>query len=343
MPDERCELFGGASGKLVVLTLTGGAFVTYVGSFAAKKRYGLDSRTWEIFWLDLTKMGLGQFFATLINVLNAHRNSLSEFDPVSWYFPTFLNDELIAVPLGVLLWHQCLLRLAASARRRWYPHSVFLQALQASGRYYPAQSGDGAGSRRGSSSDGSSGAVQHPHDDASSCCGGGGSSSTCSCGGGGGVDGDARAALMATSTPPACGSVGETARCLGRRCTCCCGKGEPRLARYDWWLVQASMWVTCVLCSRLLGGLVVPAAAAALGDQSPYYMLAKVIHELDWTCDAKRWTFAGVLRIVIDVAQLAIVDWFNKFRTRGQRAGATAALASQEFPPRAVADQSADV
>ena len=133
MPDESsCQLFGGVSGKVVVLTLTGGAFVTYVGSFAAKKRYGLDRRTWEIFWLDLTKMGLGQFFALLINVLNAHRNSSSEYDPVSWYLPTFLNDEIIAVPLGVLLWHQCLLRLAAAARRRWYPRSVFLQALQAS-------------------------------------------------------------------------------------------------------------------------------------------------------------------------------------------------------------------
>ena len=102
-----------------------------------------------------------------------------------------------------------------------------------------------------------------------------------------------------------------------------------RMARYDWWLVQASMWVLCVLCSRLLGGLVVPTAAAALHERSPYYLLAKAIDELDWTCDAKRWCFAGVLRIVIDVAQLAVVDFFNKFRT-GPRAIAPRALASQE-------------
>ena len=44
-------------------------------------------------------MGIGQGFAYAVNVLNAHRNA-DDFDPVSWYFPTFLNDELIAVPLG---------------------------------------------------------------------------------------------------------------------------------------------------------------------------------------------------------------------------------------------------
>jgi hypothetical protein len=129
MHESHCELFGGASGKLIVLLLTGGAFAFYVGSFAVKKRLLIDRRTWEVFWLDLLKMGLGQSFALAINVLNAHRNSSADFDPVSWYLPTFLNDEIIAVPLGVLIWHVLLLRVAAAVRRRWHPRSVFLQAL----------------------------------------------------------------------------------------------------------------------------------------------------------------------------------------------------------------------
>lgn len=296
MHERHCELFGGASGKLIVLLLTGGAFAFYVGSFAAKKRLRIDHRTWEVFWLDLLKMGLGQTFALAINVLNAHRNSSAEFDPVSWYLPTFLNDEIIAVPLGVLIWHMLLLRMAAAVGRQWYPRSVFFQALQASGRYYPTQ-GD-------------------------NCAGGDIMISTR-------IDGNARVALVTTSEPPVCGPAGEAARCIGRRCSCLCGEGEPRMARYDWWLVQTSMWVLCVLCSRLLGGLVVPTTAAALHERSPYYLLAKAIDELDWTCDAKRWCFAGVLRIVIDVVQLAVVDFFNKFRT-GRRAIAPRALASQE-------------
>ena len=92
--------------------------MTYLSIFAIRKRSGKDARSWKVFWLDLMKMGIGQGCAWGINVINSHRNSEmaaeegSTFDAVSWYFPTFLNDELIAVPLGVLLWHQGILRLA---------------------------------------------------------------------------------------------------------------------------------------------------------------------------------------------------------------------------------------
>lgn len=46
-----------------------------------------------------------QVAAYAINIVNTSRNAKThDFDEISWYFPTFLNDELIAVPLGVLLW-----------------------------------------------------------------------------------------------------------------------------------------------------------------------------------------------------------------------------------------------
>ena len=119
-----CGLFEGRSGKAVVLTLTFLAFVTYVSIFTIRKRSGKDTRSWKVFWLDLMKMGIGQGCAWGINVLNSHRNSEmaagegESFDAVSWYFPTFLNDELIAVPLGVGLW-QLLTRVVRSRGRPW--------------------------------------------------------------------------------------------------------------------------------------------------------------------------------------------------------------------------------
>ena len=214
-------------------------------------------------------MGMGQTVAYAINVLNSHRNAASEFDAVSWYFPTFLNDEIIAVPLGVLLWHRVILAFARCAARRW-PAASCLHALKASGRYN-AESG--------------------------------------------GAD-DQRTQLVDRRAPLCGASLGcPTTYACGRRCdSAICGADpEDYGVRYDWWLTQLLWWCVCVVCSRLLGGMVVPAFAMALGHSSPYYVLARAIHRLGWSCDAKRWTFAGVLRLVIDVLQLALVDWFNKF------------------------------
>ena len=235
-----CGLFDGASGKLVVLTLTGGAFLAYVLIFRYRRRRGTDSRTYLVFWLDLAKMGFGQGMAYVINVLNAHRNSAGgAFDATSWYFPTFLNDELIAVPLGVLLWH-IFIRLVrrVTSSEPACAESTFAVALKDSGKYHP----DGA------------------------------------------------------------------------------AFGDDSEIRYSWWAIQLVCWASAVVVSRLLGGLVVPTVAMLLGDHSPYYLMASWIYALPMSCAAKRWTFAGVFRILIDILQLAIVDFFNKFHA-GRAAG----------------------
>ena len=49
--------------------------MTYLSIFAIRKRSGKDARSWKVFWLDLMKMGIGQGFAWIINVVNSHRNS----------------------------------------------------------------------------------------------------------------------------------------------------------------------------------------------------------------------------------------------------------------------------
>jgi len=48
---------------------------------------------------------VAQAAAYAINIANTSRNASHDYDDLSWYFPTFLNDELIAVPLGVLIWY----------------------------------------------------------------------------------------------------------------------------------------------------------------------------------------------------------------------------------------------
>ena len=132
---EECGLFDGASGKLVVLTLTAGAFFTYLGVFALRRAAYADRRSWRVFALDLSKMGIGQAAAYAVNVLNSHRNAAnSSFDPVSWYFPTFLNDELIAVPLGVATWHSFLFVVRRLSDDM--PDALWLHALRHSGKYY---------------------------------------------------------------------------------------------------------------------------------------------------------------------------------------------------------------
>uniref|UniRef100_A0A7S0LIA8 Uncharacterized protein n=1 Tax=Coccolithus braarudii TaxID=221442 RepID=A0A7S0LIA8_9EUKA len=294
--EQSCELFEGASGKLVLITLTGGAFVAYVSLFACRQGKS-ELRSWKVFWLDLLKMAAGQGCAYAINVVNSGRNAhisthsdsvistrldfvnhnADSFDRVSWYFPTFLNDELIAVPLGIGMWHLFLSTVRRIGRQR--PDIEWVQALQASGRYYP----------------------ELPPRELEEL------------------------PLMPKKTA-ACGVAGEAVEstCGFVEKLCCLDSSEP--VRYDWWLVQLVCWGVCVLCSRLLGGLLVPLLGYAAGDSSPYYQIAGWIYRLPWSCALKRWTFAGVFRIIVDVLQLFVVDTFNKFRRRLSSVTLTAAM-----------------
>ena len=208
--------------------------MTYLSIFAIRKRSGKDARSWKVFWLDLMKMGIGQGFAWIINVVNSHRNSEmaagegESFDAVSWYFPTFMNDELIAVPLGVGLW-QLWTRLIRSLAAQGYT-AEWIQALAVSGRYHPNQ---------GELTRSQSGRIYL---------------------GGKAYDANRRA----------CGCVGSLWNgCCTPLCKAGgCGDADPEV-KYDWWFVQLFFWVLCVLLSRILGGLVVPFFHTVMGDNSP--------------------------------------------------------------------------
>jgi hypothetical protein len=91
-------------------------------------------------------------------------------------------------------------------------------------------------------------------------------------------------------------------------------------------MVQLLFWVGAVLASRELGGAGIPIISGVMGPSSPYDRLAQAIDDLHWSCSAKRWTFAGIFRILLDLAQLFFVDSLNKFR-RG-KAGASGGRAA---------------
>jgi hypothetical protein len=59
MTEPACGVFSDLAGKLIAIAFTLFAFLTYVVSFAIR-RGRTDFRSWRVFWLDLSKMGLGQ-------------------------------------------------------------------------------------------------------------------------------------------------------------------------------------------------------------------------------------------------------------------------------------------
>ena len=50
-----------------------------------------------------------------------------------------------------------------------------------------------------------------------------------------------------------------------------------------------------------------------IGPYSPFHMMAHFIARLQWSCAAKRYFFAGFLRVTLDIVEITVVDFFNKF------------------------------
>eukprot|EP01001_Neometanema_parovale_P008950 NODE_5202_length_970_cov_56.675325_g4990_i0.p1 GENE.NODE_5202_length_970_cov_56.675325_g4990_i0~~NODE_5202_length_970_cov_56.675325_g4990_i0.p1 ORF type:complete len:298 (+),score=40.67 NODE_5202_length_970_cov_56.675325_g4990_i0:41-895(+) len=272
-----CDVFSGPSGKAVVLGLTSGAFFTYMFLYWLRRTKlknpdgtPKECRPPKIFFFDLTKLAAGQGSAWLINLANTHRNShlgAGSYDPLSWYFPTFLADEIFAVPLGVAIGRL----VCYGARRLRDDYSVIsFDCLARFGRY-------------------------HPH-----------------------------------SARPAHAAGG--------------GLQRESLARPAWWAVQLFVWVLCVMISRVVGGFALPLFGLVFGNASPFYLIATAIYDLDWSCGTKRFVFAGFLRIAIDLLQIAVVDFFNKYVNLARVGPRTPedpdhALEEVEFPPHQDAQQ----
>eukprot|EP01012_Entosiphon_sulcatum_P017461 TRINITY_DN22236_c0_g1_i1.p1 TRINITY_DN22236_c0_g1~~TRINITY_DN22236_c0_g1_i1.p1 ORF type:complete len:302 (-),score=36.43 TRINITY_DN22236_c0_g1_i1:147-1052(-) len=133
---ENCGVYSGLTGKLVVAGLSSLAFAIYLTLYVIRRHVlHTEPRTAKVFFWDLSKLAIGQSAAWSINVLNTSRNQRwsSDFDPLSWYFPTFVADELFAVPLGVIFGRAvCALarHLRAQGLRSW-------DCLARYGRYYP--------------------------------------------------------------------------------------------------------------------------------------------------------------------------------------------------------------
>lgn len=234
---QNCDVFTGFSGKCILVGITALAFVSYVSIYMYRRKTGKEKRPPVIFTMDMLKIGIGQGFAWLINLINTHRNSTEMFDPLSWYFPTFLNDEIIAVPLGVIIG-----KLVTHVARNYEE----LKPIHYFGRYSPA------------------------------------------------VDDPRWGRLIGTNQ----------------------GTEDKPVWYVSWFLSQLLVWVTCVITSRTVGGLVVPIVNYYFRKNSVYYVIAQWIYELEWSCPTKRWFFVGFLRITIDILQIALVDFFNKFKNK---------------------------
>ena len=90
---------------------------------------------------------------------------------------------------------------------------------------------------------------------------------------------------------------------------------ESSKVKLLWWFNQLCAWMVCVFISRVLAGAVVPFCFRMFHYNSPFYIIAQWIYELEWSCDTKRYVFAGLMRVVIDLIQIAFVDYWNKART----------------------------
>lgn len=248
--DDGCGVFEGRTGMLIVGSMAAGAFASYIAFWGLRYFCKSAQRTATVFFLDLAKIALGQGMAWLISVLNTMRNAATshKFDSLAWYFPTFLADEIITVPLAVLL--GLLLTLLARTLGRSAAVAKWTDAIHHFGRYEP--------------------------DDAAS------------------------QELLLT---------------------------RPRGPRASWWAAQLALWLLCVAAARVVSSLLVPVLTNLLGEASPFYLLARWIHELDWPCDTKQWVFAGALRALIHLLQILFVDLCNRYVLPVMRVGRTGASA----------------
>jgi len=101
--EGQCGIFEGTHGMLILFGVSAGAFFLYALLFACTTCLKWARRSQFVFWLDLIKIGLAQIASWGVNFVNTHRNAVAGFDPLAWYLPTFLADEVVCVPLGVIV------------------------------------------------------------------------------------------------------------------------------------------------------------------------------------------------------------------------------------------------
>ncbi len=231
---QMCDVFEGSVGAMIIFGMTFIAFASYISVYVYRRYYSkIEKRPPIVFSMDMTKICIGQGFAWCVNLINTHRNAGTNFDPLSWYFPTFIGDEFISVPLGVLIG-----KLVTYSARQI---GDSLKPIHKFGLYYPENTDDPRWSTLLSSH------LEQP--------------------------------------PPMC----------------------------SWFLLQMFTWICCVILSRFLGGLFIPLCYKLFNTSSPFYLLAEWVYNLDMSCDAKQWLFAGILRLVIDFLQILFVDFCNKY------------------------------
>lgn len=81
----------------------------------------------------------------------------------------------------------------------------------------------------------------------------------------------------------------------------------------SWWATQCLAWCLCVAASRAVsGGLLLLSLQYVPLEWNVLLWLAKWISSWPFSCGAKQWIVAGVMRTTTDIAQYLIVDVVNK-------------------------------
>eukprot|EP01006_Ploeotia_vitrea_P024460 TRINITY_DN57270_c0_g1_i1.p1 TRINITY_DN57270_c0_g1~~TRINITY_DN57270_c0_g1_i1.p1 ORF type:complete len:446 (+),score=41.66 TRINITY_DN57270_c0_g1_i1:40-1377(+) len=350
------DVFSGISGAMVLITLSVLAFTFYIGSYVFRRKVKkTESRTPFVFVLDLSKLAAGQGFAWAVNLMNADRNAKMNdlYDELSWYFPTFLCDEIFAVPLGVLLG-----KIVCWIARYFSYKYRFLRCLQHFGQYSCVVAPAGRDNttsadrtqpvvndrRRKDAEYGILSGGSSSSDDYTRCDGQGPPSPSALTNSNnsatylfrdnavsprepnsGTMDGDASSYLDTNaSSDTELMSQDKSQRpeahwggpAWWKKLCLWMGRESEHMW---WWAVQCVTWVICVIISRKVGGEMLPLFETLFENADPFRLMSGGIYDLNWTCAAKRVLFAGLGRIVIDVIQIAVVDFFNKFVKGGKK------------------------
>jgi hypothetical protein len=85
---------------------------------------------------------------------------------------------------------------------------------------------------------------------------------------------------------------------------------------WSWWASQLATWSACVGLSRVFSGLIVIASFRSVrASDNIALAIAVSITNWDVSCAVKQWAVAGLLRVFMDIGQIAVIDIVNRLDT----------------------------
>lgn len=324
---RQCTPLQGTAGQLLAVFLGAAAILIYAIIWSVSPS---DKRTTRIFALDLSKIAISGSFAWAVNLGIAHVSSQfvshTEFplQAVAWYGAVLVTDTIVGVPLGVYMGQRFMSWCAGFSQRYEALHPSIARRERGKKKKKRQH-------RSGTTNDND---CEGAYEQVDSPSGGGGSSN----------DDDRAKAVMCCEDGEDDDDVTSLLYEFAVR-NATYGKywpeEEQRLAavksreefssgsfhldeseildkvtpkpRWDWWLAQLASWSLFVIISRALSGALMLTMAQVLRSYDPVFTFALLIHEWNVPCHVKQVAIVGILRLILDVLQVAVIDLFNHF------------------------------